>query len=158
MNRAHLEQQVAKRHAARKWFRPTGAILVILSFAPPVHAQPSTPTSSGPSGPGTEMRPTVTDAQRDMAEWGRRYRELEESRRARPAPGVPPGARHPVFDRAVLSGPQGAARHSREETASAACYCGPRHREPWPESRADANGYRAPGHVRENIGVQQEST
>ncbi|EEA03546.1 hypothetical protein BH160DRAFT_1227 [Burkholderia sp. H160] len=52
---------------ARKWFRPTGAILVILSFATSAHAQLSTPTTSGSSGPGAEMRPTVTDAQRDMA-------------------------------------------------------------------------------------------
>ncbi|MGF6549992.1 hypothetical protein QFZ96_005063 [Paraburkholderia youngii] len=52
---------------ARKWFRPTGAILVILSFAIPVHAQLSMSMPSGSSGPGTEMGQTVTDAQRDMA-------------------------------------------------------------------------------------------
>ncbi|MGF6305646.1 hypothetical protein OKW42_008999 [Paraburkholderia sp. WC7.3d] len=52
---------------ARRWFRPTGAILVILLFAIPAHAQLSTPTLSEASGPGAEMRPTVTDAQRDMA-------------------------------------------------------------------------------------------
>ncbi|WP_368623443.1 hypothetical protein [Paraburkholderia sp. BR13444] len=52
---------------ARKWFRPTGAILVILSFAIPVHAQLSMSMPTGPSAPETETRDTVTDEQRDMA-------------------------------------------------------------------------------------------
>ncbi|MGF6655952.1 hypothetical protein OKW34_006542 [Paraburkholderia youngii] len=52
---------------ARKWSKHTGGILMILSFATSVPAQPSTSTLTGPSAPGAATRETVTDAQRDMA-------------------------------------------------------------------------------------------